>query len=267
MALYSFSKILTRRILLRCFSSGDGCKITTAGIIVVGDEILKGDVPDTNSTYLAVELHKLGLKLKKISVIGDEVKEVSEEVKNFSNSYDYVLTSGGIGPTHDDITYEAVAMAFDEPLYLHPELREICLKFYNTTDIPKSAKLTFNAGIVGIKMTYPNVSVKNVYMFPGIPELLVKSFNILKDALFKSNNKFYSKCIYFNLTEDKIVEVLYVLVKEYPDVQFGSYPKFFHRLYKVKVTIESSNEESMKKAYNQLLTMMPKQYIVDAEDV
>lgn len=133
-------------------------------------------------------------------------------------------------------------------------------------------------------MTYPTVSINNVYMYPGIPELLVKSFTNMKETLFKSNKKFYSKFVYFNITEDKIAKVLQILVDEYPDVQFGSYPKLLHRycifqsgiyllkfvccsLYKVKVTIESCDEESTLKAYNRLLALVPKNYLVDVEDV
>ncbi|KAJ8955226.1 hypothetical protein NQ318_000252 [Aromia moschata] len=276
MASKVMKRVLSNHFLRRCFCSVDN-KITTAGIIVIGDEILKGEVADTNSTFLAVELHLMGLKLEKISVIGDDVKAVCGEVRHFAGIYDYVLTSGGIGPTHDDITYEAVALAFNQPLVLDPLLKEICMKFYNTTDvkypgmklayIPKTSKLTFSDGAAGLKMAYPNVSIKNVYMFPGIPELLVKSFSNLKGVLFKSDKKFYTKSIYFNITEDKIVAALEKLVKEYPNVQFGSYPKLLHRVYKVKVTIESCCEESTDEAYNKLMTLVPRQYIVNIDDI
>ncbi|XP_018567110.1 FAD synthase-like isoform X2 [Anoplophora glabripennis] len=276
MALKLLNKIQISKNLKQYICSKALNRATTAGIIVIGDEILKGEVADTNSTFLAAEFHQLGVQLKKISVVGDIVNEVAEEVQHFSKSYDYVITSGGIGPTHDDITYEAVAVAFEEKLVLHPELKDICAKFYNTSNVncpgmklayvPESARLNF-IGVKGQKMIYPNVSVNNVYMFPGIPELLIKSFNNLKEILFKSNKKFYSKMVYFNITEDKIAEVLQVLVEEYPEVQFGSYPKLLHSVYKVKVTIESCKEESTIQAYKKLLTLIPKRYIVDDGDI
>ncbi|XP_030747805.1 FAD synthase-like isoform X2 [Sitophilus oryzae] len=108
--------------------------IKTAGVLVIGDEILKGEVPDTNSTLIAQELHNFGLKLKKITVVADDINDISEEVRYFSKKYDYVLTTGGIGPTHDDVTYEAVALAFDVPLVLHSDLEKICSKFFKTVD-------------------------------------------------------------------------------------------------------------------------------------
>ncbi|KAG5873837.1 hypothetical protein JTB14_014376 [Gonioctena quinquepunctata] len=272
MALKILSKSCGALNTVRYFAVAERIKMTTAGIIVIGDEILKGETRDTNSNYLAVELHKMGIRLKKISVIGDNIEEVSREVRYFSDSFDYVLTTGGIGPTHDDITYEAVAKAFDETVVLNAQLKEICFKFYNTSDvnypgmkiayIPKSAKLTFKEGIQTQKMTYPNVSINNIYILPGIPELMMKSFEIVRDVALKSKEKFHSKRVYLNAAENEILRVLNILVEEFPDVQFGSYPKLFHKLYKVKVTIESNKEESTRKAYEKLVTLLPKDIIV-----
>ncbi|CAH1119130.1 unnamed protein product [Phaedon cochleariae] len=257
-------------------TSTSGTQMTSAGIIVVGDEILRGEVLDTNSHYLSRELHKMGVQMKKISVIGDKVESVSEEVKYFSGSFHYVLTTGGIGPTHDDITYEAVAKAFNEKLILNPVLRDICLKFYDTTNvdcpgmklayIPQSAQLNYNTEAQSSNMTYPNVSINNVYMFPGIPELLRKSFSNIKDTLFKSKESFYSKCIFLNTTEDRIVHILDILVKEFPEVQFGSYPKLFDERYKIKVTMESCKEECTRKAYEKLMELLPEDFIVNISD-
>ncbi|KAF2879981.1 hypothetical protein ILUMI_26192 [Ignelater luminosus] len=211
-------------------------KMKTAGIIVIGDEILKGEVIDTNSNYMTTRLHQLGVKVKKISVIGDIFEDICQDIKTFSQKYTYVITTGGIGPTHDDITFEAVAKAFDEPLILHPDLVKLCTQFYNTTDInspgmklarvPKSAKLTY---LKTAKLNYPNVRVRNVYMFPGIPQLFERSFDMLSSTLFQSPCKFYTKYVYFNVTEDKIAKALDSLVKEFPDVLIGSYPQLFHR--------------------------------------
>ncbi|CAH1992494.1 unnamed protein product [Acanthoscelides obtectus] len=264
-----------RKTIFRLLCTTRDAKSTTAGIIVIGDEILKGQVVDTNSSYLALELHKLGLQLKKISVIGDNVKEICDEVRCYSDSYDYVLTTGGIGPTHDDVTYEGVALAFNAPLVLDPELRDICMNFYKTNDvnapgmklakIPKSAKLTFKT-LEGVRMVYPNVSIKNVYIFPGIPQLLRKSFGSLKTVLFKSNRKFYTKAVYLTATEESISKLLGELAEDYPDVQFGSYPTLQDIKYKVKVTIESHDEKSTEQAHNKLKELMPEEYIVHMED-
>ncbi|KAF5286719.1 hypothetical protein FQR65_LT12472 [Abscondita terminalis] len=248
-------------------------KIKTAGIIIIGDEILKGQVVDTNSKYMTVKLHKLGIRCKKISVVGDVVDEISEEVKTFSNLYDYVITTGGIGPTHDDVTFEGVAKAFGEPIILHPELVKLCVDFYKTEDVnspgmklarvPQSAVLNYVDDEVSNRKSYPNVSVKNVYIFPGIPQLFERSFDSLASVLFKSSNKFYTRVVYFNVTEDKIAKALMVIAQEYPNVLVGSYPELFNKSYQVKITIESTEEKLTKEAYFKLLQIVPRDSIVD----
>ncbi|XP_022918050.1 FAD synthase-like [Onthophagus taurus] len=242
----------------------------TAGIIIIGDEILKGEVTDTNSTYLVKQLYQLGVRVRKISVVSDDIKQISEEVRSFSDNYTYVITSGGIGPTHDDVTFEAIGYAFREPLIAHPILVDICSKYYGTKDldspgmklahIPKGAKLMFGEA----KTSYPNISVKNVYIFPGIPQLLRKLFEQIGHKIFTSHEKFYTKAIYFNVTEKLIVDVLNILVKKFPTVIFGSYPELENSQYKVKITMECTNEEKLQIAYNTMINMMPSEYIVNA---
>ncbi|KAF5269660.1 hypothetical protein FQA39_LY08583 [Lamprigera yunnana] len=245
----------------------------TIGIIIIGDEILSGCTVDTNSKYMFTRLHNLGVRCKKVSIIGDVVDEISEEVKAFSKNYDYVITTGGIGPTHDDVTFEAVAKAFDEPIILHPQLVKLCREFYKTDDInspgmklakvPQSSVLTFlEDHSESTKPSYPNISVRNVYIFPGIPQLFEKAFDTLSSVLFKSSQKFYTKVVYFNVTEDKIAASLTDITKEYPRVLVGSYPELFNKYYKVKIMIESIHEEETTNAYEKLLKIVPQESIV-----
>ncbi|CAH1122537.1 unnamed protein product [Ceutorhynchus assimilis] len=268
-------RLINRQVcdIKKCSSQKDR-KITSAGIVVIGDEILRGQVQDTNSAFLATELHKLGIELKKITVIPDNVNTICEEVKDFSKKYNYVLTTGGIGPTHDDVTYEGVALAFNETLHLHPDLKEICSHFYKTQDpngvgmklahVPKSSKLNYKTKS-GSKLNYPNVSIHNVYMFPGIPELLKKSMLEAGSVLFKSDKKFFSRHFYCNLPEHEIVTELQQVVNEFPDVQFGCYPKMFDSFYKAKVTLESCCEESTRKAYARLMELVPSNSVVNVD--
>src|SRR5919204_6882478 len=103
----------------------------TAGIIVIGNEILSGKTKDENSPYLTRELRDLGVDVRKISVIPDELNLISDEVKQFSNSYDYVFTTGGVGPTHDDLTMEGIAAAFGRRMHRHPDLEASIRRFYS----------------------------------------------------------------------------------------------------------------------------------------
>ena len=102
----------------------------TAGIIIIGDEILKGQTQDTNTHFLAKNLKILGVRLQRVVVIPDDIDIIAKEVKHFSDHYDYVLTSGGVGPTHDDVTFEGVAKAFNDTTFLHPEMEELIRQFF-----------------------------------------------------------------------------------------------------------------------------------------
>lgn len=246
----------------------------TAGIIVIGDEILKGEVHDTNSHHAMKIFHKLGIKVEKVSIIGDVKNEISQEVKLFSKTYDYVLTTGGIGPTHDDVTFGAIANAFNVKLHPNPELVKICSRFYKTDDvnapgmkiafIPETAKLTFGKEAARGD-NYPNVSIKNVYIFPGIPQLFKKSLDRLANDLFQSKSKFYCHKIYLNITEQFVVQALDKLVSKYPQVTFGSYPNLNNDKYKVKLTIESTSKTMTQKAASELLQSFAKHEIVETE--
>ncbi|XP_044754211.1 FAD synthase-like [Coccinella septempunctata] len=236
----------------------------TAGMIVIGDEILKGQVTDTNSPLSCQILHDLGVKMKKISVVGDDITAVSSEVSHFSSSYDYVITTGGIGPTHDDITFEGVAQAFSEPLVNNTEIQALCEKYNHQCSkiklsrIPLSAKLKFYP-----ELKFPRISVRNVFLFPGIPEFFQKAFLVVAKDSFQCSGRFYSKSVYLNATEEQILKDLNSLVALCPAVEFGSYPKINDECYKLKITIESSDEETTNKAYLKLLELVPKQVVVD----
>ncbi|XP_018336860.1 FAD synthase-like [Agrilus planipennis] len=247
-------------------------KAKSAGIIVIGDEILKGDVVDTNSSYMTPKLHEIGVQVKKIVVIGDDLKEITNEVRSFSSKYNYVITTGGIGPTHDDVTFEGVSLAFNERLIVHPELYKLCCEFFNTTDInypgmklsrvPQSSILTYPQS----HKSYPNVRVKNVYMFPGVPQLFQKSFNLLHKELFYSPTKFYSKVLYLTVSEDKVAPYLDNLVKSNPNVLFGSYPDITNKLYMVRVCLESVDQDAVNSAYEKLISSIPEQYIAEIDN-
>ena len=222
----------------------------TASIIIIGDEILKGQTQDTNTHFLAVNLRKLGVSLERVSVIADDIDTIASEVKAFSEKYDLVLTSGGIGPTHDDLTFEGVARwvftssnvglnlllrAFDDTVEHHPKIVKFCKVWFKKEDlsdpcfklalIPSTGELNFGIDQVTGKPTlYPLVSVKNVFIFPGmlaciscgllsprlsgIPELLQKAFRNLGEKLFGQGSQFLSEALYFKQDELSITPIL-----------------------------------------------------------
>ena len=169
-----------------------GTSQRTAGIIIVGDEILNGSVVDTNSNFLTRKMRSLGVDVRKISVLSDSIEDIAEEIAHFSKKYNYVITSGGIGPTHDDITYQGVAKGLNEPLTLLPGLVELIKNHFKVTvdDFDESNPPTFPFDVdtssfnPALKMAlvpacsqlhfspaisrFPMVQAKNVFIFPGI---------------------------------------------------------------------------------------------------
>src|SRR5437867_1295502 len=157
----------------------------TAGIIVIGNEILSGKTIDENSLFLARELRGLGVDVRKISVIPDELEIIAEEVRLFSRSYDYVFTTGGVGPTHDDLTIVGIARAFGRPVRRNPQLETTLRGYYSESlvepnlrmaDVPEGARLVGGSGT-----WFPVVAVENVFTFPGVPEILRRKFDRIKE--------------------------------------------------------------------------------------
>ena len=239
---------------------------TSAAIIIIGDEILSGQTRDTNTSYLAAKLHGIGIKVQRVSVIPDKKDVIAREVSYFSKTYSIVLTSGGIGPTHDDITYEAIAQAFDDCLIYNDYLVRFVEEWFKTKDrekpcfklaqIPGKAKLNFD---VEGQNKFPIVSVGNVYVFPGIPELLQRGFETVGEHLFRqlSSGRFYNRECFVACRETEIAHLLNDLVKKYSEVAFGSYPKLKHSYYKTKITIEAESPELADRVYQEAACLLP----------
>ena len=167
--------------------------MSTAGLLVIGNEILSGKVVDTNSPYLASELRALGVDLRRILTIPDEIETIAKEIRVMSEAYDFVFTSGGIGPTHDDITMDGVALAFGREMVLNTG---ICDRIERAQGKPanesqkKMAMIPADARLIDSgDLWFPVIIVNNVHIFPGIPELLRKKFDSIQPPdLFHRRN-------------------------------------------------------------------------------
>lgn len=253
-------------------------QVPTAGIIIIGDEILKGQTQDTNTFFFTKHLHSFGVKVKRVSVIPDDVETIAKEVAQFSEQYTYVLTSGGIGPTHDDITFEGVAAAFGEKVKPHPILVKLIKGYFKTDDlsspamkmahIPESAVLHFGEErSSGTKSHYPIVGVKNVTIFPGVPHLLEKGFALMGKKLFHTPGLgFISDVVYVTADEVSIATILNETVEKFPKVSFGSYPKLFHSYYKTKITLESLDPSVVSVAKEYLESRLPEEVTIDYQE-
>lgn len=250
----------------------------TAGVLIIGDEILNGHTEDTNSNFFIKNLNLAGIKIRKIAVLPDEVDAISEEVSSLSKKCTVVLTSGGIGPTHDDVTYEAVAKAFSEKLALNKELSFLFRDYFGPSadqneavkkfsSIPQSATLNFGIDKYGNRTQFPLISVKNTYMFPGVPMLLQKSFNVFKANFCLQNKPLHMKKIFITLDEFSITPVLNKAVRLFHGrVKFGSYPSFNEKSFKVKLILESSDESIIAEASDYFNNQLPNGSIINLKD-
>lgn len=246
----------------------------TAAILIIGDEILKGHTVDTNSAFLCHGLRKLGVTVQRITVVPDIQEVIAKEVSLQSSSVTHLITSGGVGPTHDDVTFESVAMAFGEGLHAHPELTKLVEEFFGVADpnsasmklamVPVSAKLNFGTDPqTGRPNRYPLVSVRNVYMFPGIPSLLERSFNGLTHLFSGSGTTFHSREVFVDLDETEIAPVLTKLQASWgKHVSLGSYPDWLSNYHRVRLVLDSDSADEVVRARAQLIEELPKGSVV-----
>lgn len=241
--------------------------IKTAGIIIIGNEILSGKIQDSNSFFLASELRALGVNVMRISVIPDDIEAIGREAVSFSESFDYVFTSGGVGPTHDDITAAGIAYGFGVKLMKHPALEQKFREKYGKTcneAVLKMAEVPEGAELIDFGSSrFPLVAFRNIYIFPGIPKYLREKFGVIKER-FRST-ALYLKRLFLDADESDIAADLNRIVAENGDVSFGSYPILDNPEYKIIVTAECRSEDSLSKAVRQLLDSLPGRIVVKVE--
>jgi molybdenum cofactor synthesis domain-containing protein len=230
----------------------------TAGFLVIGNEILSGKVVDTNSPFLAKQLREIGVDLERILTIEDDIDIIAHEVRSMSEKYDHVMTSGGIGPTHDDVTMEGVAKAFDLPLEIDPELHARIEKatgdHFNESMrkmalLPKGAQVE-EAG----ELWFPLISVHNVFILPGIPDLFERKFESVRQQL--GGVPIALRRVYVTSHESEIAVHLNELLVEFPDLMLGSYPRIRETDFRVMLTLESRDQEFLQRALDSLLSRL-----------
>ncbi len=239
----------------------------TAGIVIIGNEILSGKIVDSNSPYFCRELRALGVEVGRIVTISDEVGVIASEVKAMHEEYDFVFTSGGIGPTHDDLTIEGVAAAFGVPV---EHCASIAERIERATGNPpnqsqlKMAQIPAGATLLDAgDLWFPLVVIENVYIFPGIPELLRKKFESARERF--RGIPFVLKRVYVKQRESDIAASLNDLLQEFPELLLGSYPRIQDEGFHVLLTLESRDAGYVQRALDSLLERLPKSAIYKVE--
>ena len=236
----------------------------TAEIVVIGNEILSGRTRDENAIYFLKELRSLGVDVRRVSVIPDEMKVIRDEIRSASKNFDYVFTSGGVGPTPDDVTIQGVAAAFERKVCRSSELETTLRGYYqdNLTDaMLRMADVPEGASLVrGNQMRFPVIAVENVYVFPGVPEILASKFERIKERF--REDPFFTQDVFLDVEEGQVADVLREVLAKFPDLLLGSYPTFTNPDYTVKLTLESKSENYLNGAYVYLVECLAARSIV-----
>lgn len=222
----------------------------TAALVIVGQELLSGKVEDENISFLTRELFQLGVEVKRILIVADVEEEIVEAVRWVYQRHDVVFTTGGLGPTHDDVTIMAVAAALERKMVHSAGLERLLETRYGLTEGPERMRLSRIPE--GSELFYPEtgrfpqLKVGNVYLFPGVPALVKSKFAAIADR-FRSD-PIFSEAIELDRTELEIVGPLTAAVDAYPGVRFGSYPKYEKGQESVKLTLDSQDRGALDDA-------------------
>lgn len=205
-------------------------KNVTAALVIIGNEILSGRTKDANLAYLGEELNTLGIRMMECRVVADIPAAIVGAVNDMRAAYDYVFTTGGIGPTHDDITSECIAEAFGLPFGLNPEAVAILDNYYKPEDRTEAryrmAKTPEGAILIENPVSKaPGFQVENVFVLPGVPKIMQAMFGGLRHRLV-GGQPMISKTITSGVPEGKAGQGLGELQARYPETEIGSYPFF-----------------------------------------
>ena len=236
-----------------------------AAALLIGDELLGGKVKEANLHELAKTLRAMGIELNRVVMIGDDTNLIASEISTLSQQFDLLVTSGGVGPTHDDVTLEALGLAFGVELVEDPLTRRLLERAYSgaltpaqlrMARVPKGAELPTIEG-----SEWPTVVFGNVWLFPGVPEIFRMKLDVLR-AWVKGPRPFYSRAVHTQMDEPELAELLRELVDSHPDVCIGSYPKWFEPSYKTKITFDGRDAAAVERAANDLMKALGPENIV-----
>ena len=220
-------------------------KKVNAAIVIIGNEILSGRTQDVNVSFLTKWLNNLGVSVSEVRIIEDKEISIINCIKEIKKNFKYIFTTGGIGPTHDDITSKSIAKAFNLSCGYHKEAYEILEKYYKPGEFnagrKKMAKIPDQAALIyNPSSAAPGFIVENVFCLPGVPSILKSMIEGLKNKII-GGKKILSKTVSVNTVESEIAKTLEDIQNKFKNIEIGSYP--FFRLGKVGVSIVMRSTE------------------------
>lgn len=242
--------------------------VETAAFLAIGNELLSGKIVEANLAPLARTLRGLGVQLSAAEILPDDVATLAPAIRRLSAAHGVVVTSGGVGPTHDDVTMEAVARAFDRRVVrdqtlvqlveqtFGAELTEAHLRF---ADVPEGAVLRR-----AVDVSWPTPVVENVWILPGVPEVFRMKLATLREWV-KGSAPFVTRALVLTQEEVELKDMLDLVVSAHPQVAIGSYPALFNPSYKTRITFDAQSESATLAALEDLRARLDPSVIVAVE--
>ena len=230
----------------------------TAALVVIGDEILSGRTQDRNIAQVAAWLNDQGIRLAEVRVVPDDQRRIADAVNALRGAHDYLFTTGGIGPTHDDITVDSIAAAFGVPVVVHPEARRILEEYYaargsDVTEarlrmarVPQGAELIANP-----TSGAPGVRIGNVYILAGVPHIAASMLEALTGTL-EGGRPMVSVTLGAYAAESEVADLLRETESRHPGVAIGSYPFFKDGRYGANFVMRSEDGAASRRCADEL---------------
>jgi molybdenum cofactor synthesis domain-containing protein len=240
----------------------------TAAVLVVGNEVLSAKVRDENGPYAAQRLRELGVRLTALLTLPDELDVLDEAIRRERTRVEWLFTSGGVGPTHDDVTLLAVSRALERPLERNAALADNVHRWYarrggtppdaalRMADVPRGTRLVGDPA-------FPAMVVENVVMLPGPPPFFRAQFDTFVGAL--ESPPFRLASVYVGVAEDSFAVSLHEVAQRHPDVDIGSYPRFDDADHRVLITFEAKDATRVEAAMRAFLEALPAGAVVRFE--
>jgi len=232
--------------------------LVTAAVLVIGNEILSGRTQDANVAFLGKSLNELGIRLKEVRVISDDEAEIVEAVNALRARYDYVFTTGGIGPTHDDITADSIAAAFGVGIGYHPEIYQKLKDSFENRGYEanearmRMARVPDGAQLIDNEISLaPGFQIGNVFVLAGVPSIARAMFKGASHRL-RRGKVVLSRSIRVMTGEGTIAKALADLQEAYPDVEMGSYPWSLDGTYGTSLVLRATDAERLAEAFDRV---------------
>ncbi len=234
----------------------------TAGLLVIGDEILSGRTKDINIGFIAAHCTEIGIRLKEVRIVPDDEGAIIAAVNALRESYIYVFTTGGIGPTHDDITADSIARAFGMPIGIDPRAVALLRERYAETDLTptrlRMARIPAGAELIDNPVSKaPGFMIGNVIVMAGVPPIMQAMLHAVTPNL-RTGAKLLSDTIRVNAPEGRVAIPLAECQRAFPEVAMGSYPFFEQARYGTSLVLRSTDAARLAEAKADLIARLPR---------